>query len=393
MAEHFLDTETRHEIPMTALACVEAGLDVDEAERIWQHEVAPVVAFNLFDVAGEWVGWDERWLVERIERQRASRSSRPCRWLRYWSSGGMNHGVWISIARCMERLLAHREVGKRRELALDLGILARHYFDFCARPLAELEPAQRGRLVELYAGPMLEVLGPALVSGEAPQAERRVRDALGWGEAPPAVELKTLRRRFGRAVRRVGGTGRAERACDELVRRYTRGNRHYHTLEHVAACLRWFDRLRAISERPAEVELALWFHDVVYEPYEDDNERRSAELAQTILNGVGVPAEACRRIAEYIVATARHVGTGDGALVVDVDLAILGAPEPDFSRFEDQIRREYVEIPDTEFRRARGAVLRNFAARQHIYQVPALRDALEQKARTNLERRIRELGD
>jgi predicted metal-dependent HD superfamily phosphohydrolase len=392
MAEHFLDTETRHEIPTTALACVEAEIGLDEAKRIWQDEVAPVVAFNLFDVAGQWAGWDEQWLVESIERQRARRSSRSWRWLRYWSSGGLNHGVWVAIARCMERLLAEGDVGERRRLALDLKILARHYFDFCGRPLAELEPAQRARLAELYAGPLLELLGPALVSGEAAEAEQRVREALGWGEVPSGLNLKALRRRFARALRALGASQRADPAFDELVRRYTRGTRHYHTLEHVAACLSWLDRFRAIADCPAEVELALWFHDSVYEPHDHDNERRSADLAEATLNAAGVPGEACRRVAEYIAATERHVGTGDGAVVVDIDLAILGASEAEFSRFESQIRREYAEIPDTEFGRARRAILRNFLARPQIYRAPALRDALELDARRNLERRIRELG-
>lgn len=180
MAEHFLDTETRHDIPLTALACVDAGLDVRQAQRVWRDEVTPVVGVNLFGVAGEWAGWDQRSLVESIERRRArGRLPAPCRWLRYWLSGGINHGVWTSIARCIELLLREADAKRRRQQAQDLSLLARHYFDFCGEPLSMCEPAQRLRLAELYAGPLLELLRPSLVRGEAIEAERRVRRALG----------------------------------------------------------------------------------------------------------------------------------------------------------------------------------------------------------------------
>ena len=59
MADHFLDTETRHDIPFAALRCVEAGLSSVEARSVWQHEVEPAVRFNVWDVAGEWACWDK----------------------------------------------------------------------------------------------------------------------------------------------------------------------------------------------------------------------------------------------------------------------------------------------------------------------------------------------
>ena len=87
LAEHFLDTETRHQLPNAALACVRAGYGVEEVRAIWGCEVAPAVGFNLYLVAGEWACWDPEWLVERIERIRARRSSRLLRRARYRCGG------------------------------------------------------------------------------------------------------------------------------------------------------------------------------------------------------------------------------------------------------------------------------------------------------------------
>jgi hypothetical protein len=71
LAEHFLDTETRHELPSTALACVEAGFDVGAMKDALYGRVAPEVGSNLLSVAGEWAGWDDAALIEAIRRRGA----------------------------------------------------------------------------------------------------------------------------------------------------------------------------------------------------------------------------------------------------------------------------------------------------------------------------------
>ena len=102
MADHFLDTETRHDIPLTALLCVEAGWSCERARDAWRHEVSPAVAFNLWSVAGEWAGWDREWLVARIERLRSSWHNRPgtLKSLRYRLRAPGMDGVWVAMPRC-----------------------------------------------------------------------------------------------------------------------------------------------------------------------------------------------------------------------------------------------------------------------------------------------------
>jgi len=143
--------------------------------------------------------------------------------------------------------------------------------------------------------------------------------------------------------------------------------------------------------RGANAPIALWFHDAIYDPLAGDNERRSAELARAALTALGVPSAAVDRIAAYVEATERHSATGDGALVVDIDLTILAARPREFERFEQQIRREYSHVPDALFRAGRRQALERFLLRPHIYQLPQFRDPLERRARDNLERRVAEL--
>ncbi len=193
MANHFLDTETRHGIPLTALRCLQAGLSVVEARRVWQYEVSPAVGFNAWDIAGEWAGWDREWLLHRIQkfRQRTLRR-RPgvFQWLRYRVRVHFLHSVWVSIERCMGVLETAPSATAREQLSADLTFLARHYFDFCPGELPPLMPSDRARLRALYPEPFRWMMTPALVREEVVLADQRVQAALA-GLIPPGRTVQT----------------------------------------------------------------------------------------------------------------------------------------------------------------------------------------------------------
>lgn len=180
MADHFLDTETRHDIPLTAMSCVRAGLSTRDARYVWQYEVSRAVGFNVWDMAGEWAAWDRDWLVARIERLRKRWDNRSgtFRWLRYRIRVHLMHDVWLSIERCMDALLALSVSEEREHMARDLAFLGGHYFDFCPKPFSAVTPDERARICRLYPEPFVRLMSPATFRGEALDADRRVRTAL-----------------------------------------------------------------------------------------------------------------------------------------------------------------------------------------------------------------------
>jgi predicted metal-dependent HD superfamily phosphohydrolase len=198
-----------------------------------------------------------------------------------------------------------------------------------------------------------------------------------------------LQTRFAASLHAVGAEGQVDMLFAELMRRYSEPHRHYHTLEHVDACLTWLDWMAGSARRPAEVALSLWFHDAVYHPGRNDNERASAELARHVLGGMGAPIAAVERVAASIAATEHHRAvSSDGALVVDLDLSILGAEPHAYDEFERRVREEYVLVPIDPYRRGRERVLRGFLGRPRIYHTAAMHELLEAPARSNLERAI-----
>ena len=177
---------------------------------------------------------------------------------------------------------------------------------------------------------------------------------------------------------------------DRLLSAYAEPQRRYHTQQHLGECLQHFERERHTAAHPAEVALALWFHDAVYDVQGHDNEARSADWARDALTAAGVDPAAAQRVHDLVMATCHDaVPTGaDAALLVDIDLSILGAPPARFAEYEAQIRAEYAHVPPAVFEPRRRAILGHFLARDPLYQTAGMRERCEAQARINLQRAV-----
>ena len=181
----------------------------------------------------------------------------------------------------------------------------------------------------------------------------------------------------------------------DVLRRYREPQRKYHTLQHLDACFTHFAALSDLATHPEEVELALWFHDAVYEIRGKDNERLSADIARSALLGAGASEAAASRVHALVMAS-RHAAlpqTPDEAIFVDVDLAILGAPAHEFDAYETQVRAEHISVPEPQLRSGRRIILQQFLARERIYQTARFHERFEARARANLARSIDRLTD
>lgn len=180
----------------------------------------------------------------------------------------------------------------------------------------------------------------------------------------------------------------------DLLRRWAEPHRKYHTPQHLRECLALFEHHRASAEHPGEVAIALWFHDAVYDTARHDNESASADWAVRVLREAGAVDGVAARVHALIMATC-HRGvpeTADERLLVDIDLAILGADAARFAEYERQIRAEYGFVPVDVFRAKRGEILRGFLDRPALFCTPAFVDGFEAAARANLAGAVEDLG-
>jgi len=203
-------------------------------------------------------------------------------------------------------------------------------------------------------------------------------------------------------------TALARQVHDELVQAWQSPGRHYHSLEHLQSCLgllQDWGQLEGLS--PAEeaiLGLALWFHDAVYDPRSKDNEARSAQLARHKLQDLQLDAGVVAQVGALVLAT-EHMAGGKAqalavpampehlvALLLDIDLAILGAPAQAFDRYEAQVAQEYAWVPSAQYALGRAQVLRGFlppaqggsSSHSSVYRTLTARAQREAQAHLNL---------
>jgi predicted metal-dependent HD superfamily phosphohydrolase len=176
----------------------------------------------------------------------------------------------------------------------------------------------------------------------------------------------------------------------QLISAYCESQRHYHNLRHLEACFFHFEQVKGWLIAPAEVLLALWFHDAVYQPHSTKNELHSALWLRDVLENGDRPPAQIERICGHVLATQNHCAGEDldRQFLLDIDLAILGSATDAFFQFDAKIRREYLWVPAETYHQQRLAVLTTFLERPHIYQTPYFRDKYESQARQNLTQAI-----
>jgi len=216
---------------------------------------------------------------------------------------------------------------------------------------------------------------------------------------------KHLNTRWNKLCHRLGIEA-DQQELQHLYSAYTEPQRAYHTLQHLEECLQHLDdyRLRQANENSddnendiALVEIALWYHDAIYQPLAQHNERNSAQWASDFLRRSGIKTTVCEQVYALIMATCHQQGQQQNAshqqqLLVDIDLAILGVNRERFQEYEQQVREEYKRIPRFIYRKKRRAVLQSFLTLPRIYNTQWFYARFEQQARNNLASSIRSLS-
>jgi len=180
----------------------------------------------------------------------------------------------------------------------------------------------------------------------------------------------------------------AKIAFADVCTHYTAPGRHYHTLRHIDQVLQTVTDIGSHARHLPAVRLAAWLHDVIYDSTRHDNEERSADYALALCERLRIPHG--MRTAELILSTKGHHAGGDvdAQVLLDADLAILGAEETDYRQYAGQIRQEYAWVAEADYRAGRRRVLESFLARPVIYHLLTER---ELPARRNLAAEIQSL--
>jgi len=199
----------------------------------------------------------------------------------------------------------------------------------------------------------------------------------------------------------------AQDVWEVIASRYGEEQRFYHTMEHINALLSQASLNEALIVDKSAVYLAIFFHDIVYDPKSKTNEEDSAELFLHLLSH-HLDSNLCEKIKAYIIATKKHdvahSEDTDLKLFIDMDMSILGASPTEYEAYARQIRSEYEFVPEADYCKGRAAVLESFVASsspdiasesaepstaqrapvKYIFASELYRNELEDQARRNL---------
>lgn len=177
----------------------------------------------------------------------------------------------------------------------------------------------------------------------------------------------------------------------DLVAHYEGNGRYYHNLCHIQNVLETIESFRDYAQNFRAIQLAAWFHDVIYDVRRGDNETQSAIYAETALNKVGIPAETIAKVGLMIRATKHNRACPediDCQIMLDADLATFASDWEIQEEIERAIRQEYAFVPDEAYRQGRRLILQNFLKRERIYCTDLMFTERENAARQNISRTI-----
>ncbi|MEM7058217.1 MAG: hypothetical protein AAF557_11550 [Pseudomonadota bacterium] len=185
---------------------------------------------------------------------------------------------------------------------------------------------------------------------------------------------------------------------EKLRTRYAEPHRAYHNWTHIDALLVHFERLEWSSAMG--VEIAVYYHDAIYDPLSGKNEAESAELMMDDLQRK-VDVATLSHANSLIIATAGHKVPADAepglaadcALFLDMDLSILGASEVAFDSYDEAIRKEYAAIPDEIYLPRRRDIMAGFLARPRLFLTDTFHASHDAPARANLQRLVDRLSN
>src|SRR3989344_4598670 len=186
---------------------------------------------------------------------------------------------------------------------------------------------------------------------------------------------------------------------EQLMTLFYERQRHYHTRNHVAACLMQFHNVAlkgALPKNKEAIEYAIWYHDAIYDPKKSDNEELSAKLAIDVLSKAQLPVSLINEVERLILMTAHHnPGENiDELIMADVDLSILGAEPGSYGYYKRGIRNEYSHVPLYLYRKGRIGVLEGFLQRLEageLFHLPVSQKNYKENAFSNMRREINEL--
>lgn len=174
----------------------------------------------------------------------------------------------------------------------------------------------------------------------------------------------------------------------ELFTNYENADRYYHNLVHVYNFIKLFEEHKTAIEKPLLFEVAIWWHDAIYEAKRNDNETRSVQLALRCWKNY-LSTTDLKYIAILISSTEKHlplIEENDVHYFLDMDLSILATANHVYQQYVSYIEKEYTTYyPKVLYNIGRTKAMKSFHSRRQLYFTPFFNENYEFQAKNNIK--------
>jgi predicted metal-dependent HD superfamily phosphohydrolase len=204
-----------------------------------------------------------------------------------------------------------------------------------------------------------------------------------------------LQQEWARTLSNTANTSLCDQWFDRIWDHHTEETRFYHTVMHLWELLKYLLILTEHHGMQSEtnvdnlqvIRLAIFFHDIIYNPQSTSNEVDSARLFEEFAQQTNLPADLVATVVEYILATQTHHSSKKDASLqtfLDLDMAVLGKDLAAYKSYAHLIRQEFIHIPEAVYCEKRADFLEVVLQQEHIFATDWGLQAWEEAARANL---------
>lgn len=162
----------------------------------------------------------------------------------------------------------------------------------------------------------------------------------------------------------AGNNEVASRWWKVIEAKYSDNTRYYHNMNHLNSLFLEYEKaekeLDLNNMEKAVLKYSIFFHDLVYDPRQNDNEERSLFRFKEFAEEMGLFEHLNIMVEDAILATKSHSKKPKypiSNLFIDLDLSILASDYGEFEVYEENIRKEYSFVSEGDYNLARRNVM------------------------------------
>ena len=182
----------------------------------------------------------------------------------------------------------------------------------------------------------------------------------------------------------------------EILSHYSKKWKYYHNLNHIYSFIELYDKYNnLIKKEKNEFLLSIFFHDIIYIPSRNDNEKESIKLFDAFYQETKPKNLNKEKVIELITETENHLlnkeYNDDVNLFLDMDIQILA--QDGWEDYENKIRKEYCFMDYNNYKNKRKEFLEKLEKKEKIFRTKTFFDEFEIKARNNIKNIIKKLNN